>query len=149
MTVETFLEPKDILIEGKAFIISKFPAIAGRKIVTQYLSSGIPKIGDYAVNEATMFEMMKYVAAVTENGTKIPLVTEALINNHVVSKISSWEMQLKLEKAMMEYNCSFFQDGRISNFFGDIAQKFQQLSTKTLKDLLALLSRQGSQPTKT
>lgn len=140
------LEPKEIQIEDKTFIISKFPAIAGRKIVTQYVTNGLPKIGNYNINEEQMLELMKYVAVISD-GKQIQLITKGLIDNHVVSQISSWEMLVKIEIAMMEYNCGFFQDGRISNFFKDIKQKLPQLISKILKDSLGRSLPQDSQVT--
>jgi len=137
------IEPKEILIEGKKFIISKFPALAGREIIAKYLPSIMPKVGDYKVNEETLLKMMKFVGVIIEgNANPIMLVTEALIDNHV----KNWEILLKIEHALMEYNCSFFQSGRISNFFEDIAQKVPALITKTLTDLLRPLSKAEKQP---
>jgi len=147
MAIEKFLEPMEIDIEDRKFVISKFPAIAGRKIVTQYISSGVPKIGNYSTNEEMMLNIMKYVARIDDNGTKTVLSNQDLIDNHVVSKTSSWEMLIKLEAKMLEYNCDFFQNGRISNFFGDIAQKLPQWITKTLKDSLGQSSHQVTPPT--
>jgi hypothetical protein len=147
MSIEKFLEPMEIEIEDRKFVISKFPAIAGRKIVTQYISSGVPKIGNYNTNEEMMLNIMKYVARIDDNGNKIVLSNQDLIDNHVVSKSSSWEMLVKLEGKMLEYNCDFFQNGRISNFFGDIAQKLPQWIIKILKDSSVLSSRQDTQPT--
>lgn len=149
MSIEKFIEPKEIKIYGKTFIISKFPAIAGRKIITQYVSSGLPKIGNYSANEEIMMQLMKYVAVVTESGSKIPLTTSQLIDNHVRSDshLFPFEFLMRLEAAMMEYNCSFFQNGVILNSLKDIPQKAQQWITRILKDLLAQSSPQNLQPT--
>lgn len=147
MSYEKFLEPKEVTIEDKTFVISKFPAIAGRKIVTKYISNGMPKIGNYEINEEQMLELMKYVAAIDSNGNKVVLVTEGLINNHVVSKSSSWEMLVKIEMAMMEYNCAFFRNGSISTFLEDIKQKLPPWITKMLKASSVPSSPQVTQPT--
>lgn len=112
------IEPKDIEIDGKSYVISKFPAVAGREIIAKYPLSGLPKLGDYAVNEETMFKLMAHVGVRQDHGI-LQLSNRALIDNHV----RSWETLAKLEVAMMEYNCSFFQNGRVSRFFEDIAQK--------------------------
>jgi hypothetical protein len=121
-----FIEPKDIEIDGKQFTISKFPAVAGREIVSKYGMSAIPKIGEYATNEAMMFKMLNYVAV--KVGDKLqPLFTQALIDNHT----GGFETLLKLEWALMEYNVSFFRDGRISGFLEDIAQKLPAWVSKT------------------
>lgn len=132
------IQPKEIEVNGKKFIISKFPAIAGREIVAKYIPSIMPKVGDYKVNEETMFKIMKYVSVVLDNHPNpLQLSTPALIDNHV----TDWEMLGKLEVAVMEYNCSFFQAGRISTFLEDIAQKIPEWILKTLTGLSALLSK--------
>lgn len=57
----------------KTFILSKFPAIAGREIVTQYPTTGAPKIGDYKTNEALMLKLMAYVAVPIEGAVRYRL----------------------------------------------------------------------------
>ena len=101
----------------KTFILSKFPAIAGREIIAKYPVSAMPKIGDYSVNEEIMLKLMSYVA-IYNNDTVLPLTGRALIDNHC----KDWETLAKLEMAMMEYNTSFFLKGRIYDFFQDFAQ---------------------------
>jgi hypothetical protein len=142
------LEPQEIAVplpDGttKQYVISKFPAIAGREIVCKYPLSGMPKLGDYAVNEETMLKLMAYVAVPTDNGP-LRLNTRALVDNH----IASWETLAKLEVAMLEYNCSFFGNGRASTFLDGIAQKAQVSISKILMGLLAQLSQKGGQPSK-
>jgi len=124
------LEKKTIEIDGKHFIISKFPAVAGREIITQYPLSGIPKLGDYKTNEAIMLKIMFYVA-VPMPDTDLQLTTQALIDNHV----GSWETLMKLEMAMMEYNCSFFRNGGISHLLETFAEMLPVWITKMLTAL--------------
>lgn len=148
------LEPKTITIEepameeGKApiirnFIISKYPALAGREIVTQYLTSGLPKIGDYKRNEELAIKSLSYAAVVTPAG-ELRLSNRDLIENHV----GSFETCLRLEWAMLEYNCSFFRNGRASSFLKGIAQTIKQSGTQMLMDLLAQLWEKNKPPTK-
>jgi hypothetical protein len=114
------IEPKEIIIDGLKFIIHKFPALIGREIVSKYIPSIMSKTGDYEINKETLLKMMKFVGIVLENHTQpLMLITEALIDNHV----KNWEILAKIEMAIMEYNCSFFQNGRLSNLFEDIAPK--------------------------
>lgn len=141
------LEAQEITIKTQAgtekrYVISKFPAIAGREIVAKYPLSGMPKLGDYQVNEETMLKLMSYVAVPGENATNLQLTTRALVDNHV----PDWETLAKLELAMMEYNCSFFANGRVSGFFEGIAQKLPSLITKILTDSLQQLSAKSKQP---
>lgn len=143
------IEPKEIEIENpdktkSVFILSKFPAIQGREIIAKYPLSAMPKLGDYAVNEETMLKLMSFVAVPRENGEPLRLTTRGLIDNHV----KSWETLAKIEIAMMEYNCSFFGNGRASTFFEGIAQKAQALIFKTLTDLSGQSSQKEKRPSK-
>lgn len=138
------LEPQEIAVplpDGttKQYVISKFPAIAGREIICKYPLSGMPKLGDYAVNEETMLKLMAFVAVPTDNGA-LRLSTRALVENHV----SSWETLAKLEIAMLEYNCSFFGNGRALTFLDGIALKAQASISKILTGLLVQLSQKGA-----
>ena len=125
------IEPKDIELKGKVYTISKFTAIEGREIVTQYLSSATPKLGDYKRNEELMLKLMKYVGVSNGNGGHIMLITPELVNNH----LRDWETLIHMEKEVMTYNCSFFQDGRASTFFAGFVQKVPAWITKMLMAL--------------
>ena len=97
------LQPKEYSVktqagDEKVYILSKFPVVAGREIVAKYPLSGMPKLGDYQVNEETMLKLMAYVAVPGANGEPLKLTTRALVDNHV----PDWETLAKLEIAMME-----------------------------------------------
>jgi hypothetical protein len=141
------LEPKEesiALPDGteKIYILSKFPAVAGREIVAKYPVAIMPKLGDYAVSEETMIKLMAYVGVKLENGDTLMLTTRELIDNHV----KSWETLAKIEIAMMGYNCSFFGNGRASGFFDGIAQKLPALATQILTNSFQQLSAKDKQP---
>lgn len=129
------MQPKLVEIDGKKFKIHKLPALAGREIMSKYPTSALPKIGDYAVNEETMLKLMAFVTFPLGDGYHA-LESRELIDNNV----PSWESLAKLEMAMIEYNCSFFQNGRVSNFLEDIVQNLPQLITQILTGSLGRLS---------
>lgn len=142
------LEPKEVTVktlDGKerTYTLSKFPAIAGREIVAKYPLSSMPKLGDYEVNEATMFKLMSYVA-VEAGGQLIPLTTPALINNHV----PEWETLAKIEFEMMRYNTSFFDKGKVSAFFKGTVQTYLASALPMLKTSLEQLSQAAKQRSK-
>lgn len=140
------LEPKLIEINGRAFIISKYPATVGREIMLKYPLSNIPKLGDYKAGEEVMYKSLSYTAVPKPKPTDIQdcvhLSTRELLDNHV----GDWETLVKLEYAILEYNCSFLQNGLISNFLSDISQNIPQWATKILTDSLQQLSRKEEQP---
>ena len=128
--------------DGKevVYILSNFDAVAGRHIVSQYPMTCIPQFGDYLENQKLMFKLMGYVGVITGDGRRLRLETEALVNNHV----PHFEMLLKIEAAMMEKNCSFFQDGRGASFFENLVQ----IITKKALEILTPSSQQSSEPEK-
>lgn len=138
------IQPKEITIETmsgepRTYILSKFPAISGREIVAKYPLSSIPKLGDYAVSEETMLKLMRHVGVPMESGQPLMLTTAALVNNHV----PEWETLAKLEMAMLEYNTSFFSQGKMSGFLQGVEAKLPQLITRILTDLSAQSSAAG------
>lgn len=142
------IEPKEVEIDlpdgtKKTYVLSKFPAIQGREIVAKYPMSAMPKLGDYEVNEETMVKLMGFVGVPHGDGV-LRLSTRALIDQHV----KSWETLARIEVGMLEYNCSFFGNGRASTFFAGIAQKAQALITKTLTDLSHQSSPKGERRSK-
>lgn len=138
------LEPKEVSIPNqkgveKVFILSKFPAVQGREIIAKYPLSAVPKLGDYAVNEETMLKLMCFVAIPREGSEPLPLTTRGLVDNHC----DDWEQLARVEMAMMEYNVSFFANGKGSTFLEAIAAKAQAFLSKTLMDLSGQLSQPG------
>jgi hypothetical protein len=130
------LEPKEVVIktmagEDRTYILSKFPAIAGREIVSQYPISAVPKLGDYKTNEALMLKIMSFVAVPVENG-ELRLSTAALVDNHV----PDYEALMKIEFHMMDYNTSFFSSGKVSTFLNNVEDKATAWISKTLTGLL-------------
>ena len=126
--------------ETRKYILSKFDAISGREIVTQYLTSAAPRIGDYRLNEELMLKLMAFVAVDMPNGL-LALNSKTLVFNHV----PDWETLLKLEALMMEHNCSFFQNGKTSSFLESIEAKAQAFAMSMWKALSAQSSAQEKQ----
>lgn len=141
------LEPKTITVETqkgeqRTYIISKFPAVQGREIIAKYPLSAMPKLGDYAVNEETMLKLMCFVAVNIEgNPEPLALTTRALVDNH----LPDWETLARVEVAMMEYNVSFFANGKGSTFLEAITAKAQAFLSKTLMDLSGQSLQKGKQ----
>lgn len=133
------LQPKEVPIKTqdggeRVYVLSKFPAIAGREIIAKYPLSAMPKLGDYAVNEETMLKLMSYVGVpgVGANGEPLRLTTRALVDNHV----PDFETLMRIEIAMMEYNVSFFGSGLALGSFEGLARKAISWIVRTLTDSL-------------
>lgn len=136
------LEPKEITLKDqhgveRFYVLSKFPAVAGREIVTKYPVSNIPKIGEYQQSEEVMLKLMGYVSVKLPDGQALALTTRALVDNHV----PDWEVLAKLEWAMLEYNTSFFGQGLNSGFLADTSQKVTAKILSMLTPFLQQLSQ--------
>lgn len=122
-----------------SYFLSKVPAIQAREIVTQYPLSALPKLGDYKRNEELMLKLMTYVGVEIGDDKKVQaLTTRELVNNHV----PDFEVLLRLEAAMIDYNCSFFTKGTGSTFFDLIEAK-----AKVLISAILTASSEQSSPT--
>ena len=141
------IDPKEVVInyedEELKFKISKFPATVGREIITKYPVANMPKIGDYAVSQETMLKLMQYVVRVYPDREQ-ELTNEALINNHV----PSWEVLGQLEVKMIEYNCSFFKNGKAYDFLKKSVSLAQPKIIEILMALSDKLSQAEKQPSK-
>lgn len=140
------IDPKEITVEtqrgeSRVYVLSKFPAVQGREIIAKYPLSAMPKLGDYQVNEETMLKLMTFVAVPQDGREPLRLITRALVDNHV----PDWETLARIEFAMMEYNVSFFGNGKGSTFLEAITRKAQAFLTKTLTDLSGQLSPKEKQ----
>lgn len=136
------IDKKDFVINGKTFYVTKFPAFDGISIMTRFPMSSIPKLGDHKIMMDTVAQILNYVYVPMPNNESLRLSTIDLIDAHV----PDWETGLKIVGAMVEHNCSFFQDGRLSNFLENLEQSVQTWSTKTLVPLLERLFQSITRP---
>lgn len=148
MQDNSLLEPNviSVPIQGggtKEFIISKFPAVDGRRIIAAYPVANLPKIGDYGVSEEIMLLLMTYVAVPLPNGESLRLTTKALVNNHV----PDWEALVKLEMSMLEYNVSFFEAGLLPGLLDRLLDKAAPMLSRILTNSLQALSQAATQDT--
>lgn len=136
------IEPKEIEVKGKKYIISKMPATVAREVLFKYPTSNLPKIGDYAVSQEIMLKLMSYVAVVLDDGTELELKTQTLVDNHVPSA----EALILLEKEMFVYNYGFFKDGTASAFLTALEKRAVAKGSEILTTLLGQLSQVAKQP---
>jgi hypothetical protein len=138
------INPKEIEIEFEGekykFNISKLPATVAREVISKYPVSNMPKLGDYKVSEETMLKLISYTERVYDDRVQ-PLTSKALIDNH----IPSWEILVKLEAYMLDYNCSFFDIGKVLNSLKELKALAKPKNIKTLMDSLVQLSQAAEQ----
>lgn len=154
MNTLPLLDPKRITVKcvdgsTKDFDIGKFPALAGREIVTMYPLSAIPKVGNYGANRDIMLKMMTYVevpAVLDElGGVIVPAIrlnSTALIDNHV----PDFEALYQIEFATVEYNTSFFVNGKGQSLLANLAKNLTGQATTALIKWLPQLLQAVKQP---
>lgn len=142
------INPKEITLEFEGeklrFNIGKFPATVGREIISKYPVANMPKLGEYKVSEETMLKLMCYVERVYDDQEPIPLVNRTLVDNH----IPSWEVLVKIEAYVIDYNCSFFELGKVLNSLKEWRALAEPKNIRTLMDSLVSLSQVEKQPSK-
>lgn len=128
--------------EPRKFVLYKIPYLdGGREICTQFLPTAAPKVGDYQMNEALAKKMFGFIAVVVE-GKEIRLATKELVHNHV----TDFQLGMKLEKEMLEYNFGFFDPGKISAFLKSLSQKALQSILPILTELREQSSPKAAPP---
>jgi hypothetical protein len=140
------IQPKLIEIENddgvvKTFVISKLPYSVGREVLSQFIPTSIPKVGDYPANHELMVKMMKFISVIKEDGTEQRLTTQALIDNH----IEGFKQGVILERAMLEYNIGFLGRGNLSTFLEELKAMLPKLISEMLTAYKAQLSQAEGQ----
>ena len=144
------IEPKEFTVNDQNgnpchYRLGRIPYLSGgREICSQFVSSAMPKVGDYKLNEDLSRNMFKFVSVVRENGTEQALITDNLVNNHVPDFITG----IKIEEAMLEHNLGFSVAGKVREFQQAWKTDLPALITKTLTILRQSLQEQDTAPGK-
>ena len=128
------IEPKEITIKDKKFVIATIPAFDGLEIILNLTKSPLTK--DVVLATETILKLVSYVAAFDVNGNKVMLTSKDIANSHV----NSWEMLRDLALQMAEYNCSFFPKGGLSSFWRESVENTKSKIVQTFTLLLQRLS---------
>jgi hypothetical protein len=145
------IEPKEFIVQDQKgnslnFTLTKFNCVAGREIISKYPISNLPKLGEYSISEEVMLKLMSFVYVnINKDGGEpkyLPLNNVTLLQNHV----PDWEVLMQIEKEMLSYNCSFFQNGKSLTSLAELFQTIAVWSGKTLTAFLEQLSQQTKPP---
>lgn len=126
---------------GHEFIICKLPAIVGREISKEYITSNLPIIGGASASANTMTRLLSYVYAVKQDGEQINLGTSDLIENH----IEDTDELVWLEWEMVKYNFGFLANinpltlllkgvNKLLEAFKNTATSTHSLDTSSIKE---------------
>ena len=115
MDPKKFIEPKEIEIDGRKYVISKIPAVQAQQIY-RFIMKESKEDGDIAMTyltEPTLIALLSYSALVDGE------VWTALDNsNQVDFACNKIENLIKLEAAMIRYNFGFLFDGTLQEVLG-------------------------------
>lgn len=135
------LQPKEIIIDDKKYIISLIPATESIKVVSYFASGVLPLlVGKPQVIQEFILKLLNYVF-VEKVGLEKPLQlsSDALINAHVPPRFKTISA---LANEVWKYNVEDFQIGRNSDSFGGFVQNFKPKDLKTLiQSLVRLLQK--------
>ena len=126
---------------GHEFIICKLPAIVGRELSKEYITSNLPVIGGASASTKAMSRLLSYVDAVKPDGDTINLGTSDLIENH----IEDTDELVWLEWEMVKYNFGFLANinpltlllkglNKVLEAFKNTATSTQSLDTSSIKE---------------
>lgn len=126
---------------GHEFIIYKLPAIVGRELSREYVTSNLPMVGGSSASTNAMTRLLSYVDAVKPDGEQINLGTSDLIENHIEDTAELvW-----LEWEMVKYNFGFLANinpltlllkgvNKVLEAFKNIATSTQSSDTSSTKE---------------
>lgn len=126
---------------GHEFIICKLPAIVGRELSKEYITSNLPVIGGASASTKAMSRLLSYVDAVKPDGDTINLGTSDLIENH----IEDTDELVWLEWEMVKYNFGFLANinpltlllkgvNKLLEAFKNTATSTQSLDSSSIKE---------------
>lgn len=132
-------------VKGKEHIyqIGKVPWMAGgRKILAEYIPSGLPKVGDYAKNEDLARILYANAIAIDADGNHHPLTTDSMINNHVPDV----KVAMELEAAVFDKSTDFLILGKVLEYRTAWSQTLDSVLADLPTQLQKLLSAVASPP---
>lgn len=136
------LEPKEIQVDGKTFIVSKLPATVAVEIMMRSAGNAIPKAGDFAIIESMMLKTMCYVAIRRPNIPDLMLNSRELIDNHC----PNWTTYMKVLEEMRGYNNLFLVSENLLTFLERVMAMLPARIRAILTPDLQPLSTQNSPP---
>lgn len=128
------LHPKELTVKTQmhgdiTVTMHKFDCISGREIYAKYPTSNLPKLGEYGVSEAVMLTLMQFVTVPVKHENtvvNVQLKTMAQVMQH----IPDWEALNEIERGMLAYNFSFFENGKGWTSLTDLVAKFGKWASK-------------------
>lgn len=137
-----YIEPKEITVDGKLFVIHKLPATVAVEVMMRSAGNAIPKAGDFVIVEAMMLKTMSYVAIRRSGIPDLFLSSRELIDNHCVS----YQTYLKVLEEIRSYNALFGIAGSLLDFCENLIQMLPAKIAKMLTQSSQPSSTQDSQP---
>lgn len=132
------IELKDLDGDTHKFIISRFNALDGYELISNFPKTMFNKGGEsFKDHKEVLIKIFSHVEAFKQDGNTIRLTSEALINNH----IPDYELLMKILKEVGTYNSSFLGNVSGLSIIDQIKTKLPTLAQKILMDSLKQLSK--------
>ena len=116
MTCDNFIEPNELSVNGRDFLISRIPAFSA-KVVYDELIDKLRDEGDLGktrLSERSVREILKFVGVKSDVGNYIAIDSNAVIDKYLGNYFDLLTVQVK----MVDYNFSFLTDGNLRNLLG-------------------------------
>lgn len=131
------IELKDLDGNTHKFIISRFNALDGYELISNFPKTMFNKGESFKDHKEVLIKIFSHVEAFKQDGNTIRLTSEALINNH----IPDYELLMKILKEVGTYNSSFLGNVNGLSIIDQIKTKLPTLAQKILMDSLKQLSK--------
>ena len=106
------IEPKEIQVNGKTFVIHKLPATVAVEVMARSIGNMVPKAGEFEIVEAMMIKTMSYASVRRPGLDDLPLNSREMIDNHCVDH----KTYLAVLEEVRQYSCLFGVAGSILTF---------------------------------
>ncbi len=107
---KTFIDTKG---KPHKFFIGKVPWLSGgRRVLAEYIPTGMPMVGNYEANEELARILYANVVAVDAEGNEFPLTTDSQINQ----RASDVKVAMELEAAVFDKSTDFLILGKVLEY---------------------------------
>ena len=138
-TTRVLLEPKNIVINGYKFVISKMPCTVAQEVLLRLPAGLLPLVKNFSQSEEMAFKMLSYCERCYEDKANVPLISKTVIDNHV----PDFDTLIRLEQECIAYNYDFFQNGKVWTSLNKIVSLAESKASGILTDLLDRLLQAG------
>lgn len=121
---------KIIELEGKRFKISEMSFVDGRRVEMNYVTTILPRVGDYEKNEALLPTIFKYAWVEVMPDKWLNLDSMELVEQHC-----SYATAKAIEREVVDMTLGFFDGGKLESLWEKLVESLGQELIKILMSL--------------